>query len=77
MMVKHPTIQISRSANLASVSIVFMVCSGLTSRLTYRRRGGRWRADKIAKFFQCAERKARAAVRCRRFVNRHRKTPIC
>ena len=36
--------------------------------LAYRRRGGRWSANKILKFTVTAERKARAAVRCRRFV---------
>src|SRR5690242_10020868 len=39
-----------------------------TLRLTYRRRGGRWSANRIYKSSQTAERKARAAVRCRRFV---------
>ena len=39
-----------------------------TLRLTYRRRGGRSSANEIIKFSQCAERKAWAAVRCRRIV---------
>ena len=46
------------------------VIPGLTSRLTYRRRRGRWSADTISEFLQAAERKARAAVRCRRIVSR-------
>ena len=55
-----------------------MACASttLTSRLTYRRRGGRWSARNIFRFSQTAERKARAAVRCRRFVRRrHQSTP--
>ena len=50
----------------------------LTPRLTYRRRRGRWSAEMIHGFTRRAERKARAAVRCRRivspcFVSRHNK----
>src|SRR5713226_3861852 len=41
---------------------------GLTLRLTYRRRGGTWRANTIFKFSQTGERKAWAAVRCRRLL---------
>jgi hypothetical protein len=37
-----------------------------TLRLTYRRRGGRWRANSISRSTQTAERKARAEVRCSR-----------
>src|SRR5262245_60340487 len=39
-----------------------------TLRLTYRRRGGRWSAERIHESRQGCERKARAAVRCRCFV---------
>jgi len=42
-----------------------------TPRLTYRRRGGRWSANKIYKLPDMTERKARAAVRCRRLVKLH------
>src|ERR1035441_8151507 len=42
----------------------------LALRLTYRRRGGRWSAQMIIEPRQTAERKARAAVRCRRIVKR-------
>src|SRR5258708_34589384 len=42
-----------------------MASSGLTLRLTYRRRGSGWSANKVLKCSQAAERKARAAVRCR------------
>src|ERR1039458_6963749 len=44
--------------------------SRLTPCLTYRRRGGKWSAEKIYKSRQSAERKARAAVRCRHLVGR-------
>jgi hypothetical protein len=41
---------------------------GSTLRLTYRRRGRRWSAKKISELSETAERKARAAARCRRLV---------
>src|SRR5712691_8670327 len=47
----------------------------LTMRLTYRRRGGRWSGEKICELVQSAERKARAAVRCRRLVSSHAYVP--
>jgi hypothetical protein len=46
------------------------VLSELTLRLTYRRRDSRWSANKISEFSPAAERKTRAAVRCRRFVRK-------
>src|SRR2546421_13045343 len=42
-----------------------------TPRLTYRRRGRGWSAEMIHELTRSAERKARAAVRCRRMVGRH------
>jgi hypothetical protein len=42
--------------------LVFHTFAKLTPRLTYRRRGGRWSADKILGFSRRAERKTRAAV---------------
>src|ERR1035438_178104 len=44
--------------------------TALTLGLTYRRRGGRSSANRMSKLSQPAERKARAAVRCRRIVGR-------
>ena len=40
-----------------------------TSRLTYRRRDGRWSAKGVCEPAPKAERKARAAARCRRLVS--------
>jgi hypothetical protein len=40
-----------------------------TPRLTYRRRAGGWSASRMYKFLETAERKRRAAVRCRRLVS--------
>src|SRR6476646_9786361 len=49
----------------------------LTMRLTYRRRGRRWSANMICKFQPNAERKGRAAVRCRRVVGLYLPTIKC
>ena len=42
----------------------------LTLRLTYRRRGGWWSAEKMMEWHWIRDRKALAAVRCRRSVRK-------
>jgi hypothetical protein len=60
----HPVTEVYRDHALHSSA-----CR--TSRLTYRRRGGRWGAERMHEWRKATERKARAAVRCRRVVGRH------
>jgi len=55
--------------SLKTIALAVAIHNRLTSRLTYRRR--RWSAKMIHKLARSAERKARAAVRCRRIVRLH------